>query len=344
MREHPARRNGGDALCRPVVRAGWVRRKPLHRQRYRRARPVVARGAMRFTPGRRADVTLTVNHYKEDSNRARVTKQMCHHDPAARSAVCRIALAFEAGNMRGTLGGILGEWGALLLDLGDGTPDGSFAGFPLPPALINTGTDVNPGSRCRATCTRLSPSTTRPIRPTKRRHARVLVRLRSDDLDEQLAGYQETSLPVPHRLQLDVADGCRTTVRRSPAFGGGIPISEMTTPLLGSLGGNIRDAASFRATTTSRTRKPINGRPKCDCRRSSTGPINFQLGVFYFDCDDNTNYYDRDERARLLGAGDRAVHAVPRLGTAVLHQCHADGLAQVDAPCSARCITTRPRR
>ena len=35
--QHPARGNAGNALCRPVVRAGRIRRKHLHRQRYRRA-------------------------------------------------------------------------------------------------------------------------------------------------------------------------------------------------------------------------------------------------------------------------------------------------------------------
>ena len=105
-----------------------------------------ARGALRFTPSDAADLTLMVNHFKEDSHRSRVTKQMCHHDPGGSLGCLPDALGFEAGNMRGTLGGILGEWGPLLLDLGDGTPDGTFAGFPLPPALINTGTDVNTGS------------------------------------------------------------------------------------------------------------------------------------------------------------------------------------------------------
>ena len=39
----------------------------------------------------------------------------------------------------------------------------------------------------------------------------------------------------------------------------------------------------------------------------------------------------RDQRARLLGAGDGAVHAVRReLRAAVLHQCHAECVAEVD--------------
>ena len=50
-----------------------------------------ARGALRFMPSEATDLTLTVNYYKEDSHRARVTKQMCHRDPWAHTAACRIS-------------------------------------------------------------------------------------------------------------------------------------------------------------------------------------------------------------------------------------------------------------
>ena len=159
-----------------------------------------------------------VNHYKEDSHRSRVTKQMCHHDPGGALGCLPDTLAFEAGNMRGTLGGILGECGPLLLDLGDGTPDGTFAGFPLPPALIATGTDVNQGSPVP---TRSAPDVRR-VRSDLRgrrnhRHAGVLVRLRPDDADDR-RGLPGDELPVADRLQLDHRRPCRTTGRRSRAL------------------------------------------------------------------------------------------------------------------------------
>ena len=70
-----------------------------------------ARGAIRLTPGEAFDATLTVNYYKEDSNRARTLKQLCHRDPTGAYGCLPDRLAFETVNGTGTLGGL---WAAIL--------------------------------------------------------------------------------------------------------------------------------------------------------------------------------------------------------------------------------------
>ncbi len=249
-----------------------------------------ARGALRFTPSDRADVTVMINHYKEDSNRSRVTKQMCHHDPFGALGCLPDRLEFEAGNMRGTLGGILGEWGPLLLDLGDGTPDGSFAGFPLPPALINTGTDVNTGSPVP----RDLHKTFAEYDPIYRADETVGTLEFSYDFGPMtlttVAGYQETSFLSQTDYNWTIA-GLAYDGPAVPAFGGAIPISEIDGPLLGSLADNVRDAGVFSRNYDQSDQEADQWSAEVRLSSELEGPVNFQIGAFYFDTDDNTNYY-----------------------------------------------------
>ena len=288
-----------------------------------------ARGALRFTPSDRADVTLMINHYKEDSNRSRVTKQMCHHDPNGALGCLPDRLAFEAGNMRGTLGGILGEWGPLLLDLGDGTPDGSFAGFPLPPALINTGTDVNTGSPVP----RDLHKTFAEYDPIYRADETVGTLEFSYDFGPMtlttVAGYQETSFLSQTDYNWTIA-GLAYDGPAVPAFGGAIPISEIDGPLLGSLAGSVRDAGVFSRNYDQSDQEADQWSAEVRLSSELEGPVEFPDRRVLFRHRRQHQLLRRDQRARLLGAGDGAVHAVPELGAAVLHQCHAERVAEVD--------------
>ena len=250
-----------------------------------------ARGALRFTPSEAADVTLMINHYKEDSHRSRVTKQMCHHDPGGSLGCLPDSLGFEAGNMRGTLGGILGEWGPLLLDLGDGTPDGSFAGFPLPPALINTGTDVNTGSPVP----RDLHKTFAEYDPIYRADETIGTLEFSYDFGPMtlttVAGYQETSFLSQTDYNWTVA-GLPYNGPAVAAFGGGIPISEIdSASLLGSLNGSVRDVGVFSRNYDQSDQEADQWSAEVRLSSEFEGPWNFQVGLFYLDTDDNTNYY-----------------------------------------------------
>ena len=249
-----------------------------------------ARGALRFTPSDAADLTLMINHYKEDSHRSRVTKQMCHHDPNGALGCLPDTLGFEAGNMRGTLGGILAEWGPLLLDLGDGTPDGSFAGFPLPPALINTGTDINEGSPVP----RDLHQTFAEYDPIYQADETVVTLEFSYDFGPMtlttVAGYQETSFLSQTDYNWTVA-GLAYDGPAVAAFGGGIPISEIDGPLLGSLAGNVRDVGVFSRNYDQSDQEADQWSAEVRLSSELEGPWNFQFGLFYLDTDDNTNYY-----------------------------------------------------
>ena len=72
---------------------------------------------------------------------------------------------------------------------------------------------------------------------------------------------------------------------------GGVPISEIDRPLLGSLNGNVRDVgialAQLRPVRPGSRAVVAGVAPDLGVR----GPLNFQVGVFYLESDDNTNYY-----------------------------------------------------
>jgi len=250
-----------------------------------------ARGALRFTPNDATDVTLMVNYYKEDSHRSRVTKQMCHHDPNGAFGCLPDSLGFEAGNMRGTLGGILAEWGPLLLDLGDGTRDGTFAGFPLPPALINTGTDVNTGSPVPSDLHK----TYAEYDPIYQADETIATLDFSHDFGPMsltmIGGYQETSFLSQTDYNWTVA-GLQYDGPAVAAFGGGIPISEIdSSALLGSLNGNVRDVGVFSRNYDQSDQEAKQWSAEVRLSSELDGPWNFQVGLFYLDTDDNTNYY-----------------------------------------------------
>ena len=271
-----------------------------------------------------------VNHYKEDSNRSRVTKQMCHHDPNGALGCLPDTLAFEAGNMRGTLGGILGEWGPLLLDLGDGTPDGSFAGFPLPPALINTGTDVNTGSPVP----RDLHKTFAEYDPTYKADETVATLEFSYDFGPMtlttVAGYQETSF----LSQTDYNWTDRGPAVRRPG-GAGVrrrhpDQRDRRAALLGSLAGNVRDVGVFSRNYDQSDQEADQWSAEVRLSSEFEGPMNFQVGVFYLDTDDNTNYYVVTSELDYWAQVTAPFTPFLELGAAVLHQCHAERLAEVE--------------
>ena len=172
--------------------------------------------------------------------------------------------------MRGTLGGNLGEFGPLLLDLGDGTPDGTFAGCPLPPALINTGTDVNPGSPVP----RDLHKTYAEFDPIYEADETIATLEFSHDFGPltltSVTGYQETSFLSQTDYNWTIAGlrvqraGVRRS-RRSAAFRS----ARSTARCSARWPAASATSACSRATTTSRTRKPISGRRRCACPRSS---------------------------------------------------------------------------
>jgi iron complex outermembrane receptor protein len=246
-----------------------------------------ARGAFRFTPSEAADLTLMVNHYKEDSNRSRVTKQLCHRDPNGAFGCLPDRLGFEAGNLRSSLGGILGEFGPLLLQLG---------GFPpavLPPGLINLGSDLNQGAIVPADLHKTFAESD----PIYEADETVATLEFSYDFGAvtltSVSGYHDTSFLSQTDYNWTVA----AQPYNGPALAaltavfGGVPISEIDRALLGSLNGSIRDAANFSRNYDQSDQEADQWSQELRLSSEFDGPLNFQVGAFYLDSDDATNYY-----------------------------------------------------
>jgi iron complex outermembrane receptor protein len=253
-----------------------------------------ARGALRFMPSDATDLTLTVNYYKEDSNRARVTKQMCHRDPSGAFGCLPDRLASEAGNMRGTLGGNLAEFGPLLLDLADGTLDGLFGGVaPLPPPLIALGTDVNQGANVPADLRK----TFAEFDPVYEADETIATLEFSHDFGAltltSVTGYQETSYFTQTDYNWTVAPIAYNgpAVAALTAVFGGVPISEIDPALLGSLVGSIRNVGGTSRNYDQSDQEADQWSQELRLASEFDGPLNFLLGAFYFESDENTNYY-----------------------------------------------------
>ena len=177
--------------------------------------------------------------------------------------------------MRGTLGGNLGEFGPLLLDLADGTLDGLFGGVaPLPPALISLGTDVNQGAivptDLRQTYAEFDPiyEADETIATLEFSHDFGALTLTS------VTGYQETSFltqtdynwtVAAHRLQRAGGGGADGRIRRRADQ------RDRSARCSARWTAASATSARSRATTISRIRKRISGRRSCACLRSSMG-------------------------------------------------------------------------
>jgi iron complex outermembrane receptor protein len=276
-----------------------------------------ARGALRIRPSDATDITLTVNHYDEDSHRARITKQLCHRDPTGTYGCLPDRLAFEPINQRGLVSGTLAEFGPLLLDLADGAVNNSFFGNPLPPALVTPGTDINAGAivpaDLRKTYAQFDPkyAADETIATLEIAHDFGAVTLTS------VTGYQETSLVVqtdydslvPGRAYNGAAVAALTQ-----AFGG-VPLSVIDSTLLGSLAGNIRDVGAIGRNYDQSDQDADQWSQEVRLTSDFDGPLNLQLGLFYLHSDDATNYYvastELDYWAQVTRAYSPAVSSAP---------------------------------
>ena len=221
--QHPARRHRRCALRRHHLQARRLHRQPCDRQRHRRPRSVVGtrRAALHAERchGRDADgqslqgrlEPLARDEADVSSRSGRRARLPAGRARASRPATCAArSAAFSA------------SWVRCCSISAMARPTVRFAGFPLPPALINTGTDVNTGSPVPADLHKTFAEFD-PIYEADETiaHAGVLARLRLDDLHDS-GGLPGDELPVADRLQLDDRG---PAVQRPgvPAFGGGDP-------------------------------------------------------------------------------------------------------------------------
>jgi iron complex outermembrane receptor protein len=257
-----------------------------------------ARAALRFQPGDATDITLTVNHYDEDSSRSRVTKGLCHRDPAGAYGCLPDRLGFDTGNMRGSLAGNLAEFGPLLLDLASlpgESPviDGLFLGLaPIPPALVQLGTDVNQGAPSSTSLR----ETYAEFDPTYQADETIATLEFVHDFGSltltSLTGYQETTFVG----RTDYNWSTPGMAYNGPALAyltalmGGVPISEIDASMLGSLNGVIRNVGDRSRNYDQSDQDGHQWSQELRLSSSFDGPLNFQFGLFYFDTDVDENY------------------------------------------------------
>ncbi len=254
-----------------------------------------ARAGFRIKPSDDTDINLTVNHYKEDSSRMRAGKQLCHRDPTGAYGCLPDRLAFEAGNLRGTLGGTLGELLPLVV------PGAAAV------ALIAPGTDMNAGAVVPNDYRKVSAE----FDPTYEADETIATLEFFHDFGSitltSVTGYQETTLVSRADYNwvagtLDYNGGGMPIL-----FGGSIPLSQIDlNDLSGSLGGN--SIGRFTASTgyDQSDQKADQWSQEFRIASEFDGPVNFQLGVFYFESDDDTNYSiattELDYAAGFLGS------------------------------------------
>ena len=255
-----------------------------------------ARGAIRFQPSDDTDITLTVNHYKEDSSRMRITKQMCHRDPTGAYGCLPDRLGNDAANWRASLGGTLGE--LLPIVLGPAV---------APAALIAPGTDVNQGA--------LVPTDLRQVNaqfdPTYKADETIGTLEFIHDFGPitltAITGYQETTLVSRTDYRWLVVPNNYNGAGATIFFGGSVPLSQIDVhDLSGSLGGDILGRFPKSVGYDQSDDDADQWSQEVRIASNFEGPLNFQLGAIYFDTDDNNNYSiattELDYAARLLGS------------------------------------------
>jgi iron complex outermembrane recepter protein len=257
------------------------------------------RGSIRFEPSDRTRIDLMVSYFKEDSNRTRAAKQMCHRDPTGILGCLPDALAFETTNPNATLGSILisnlilGPYGVTNFF------DQTDLSAPNPADLRTTRTGFDPVYKSDET----------------------LVTLRIEqDLSNEFTltftgGYQDTS--VNSRQEYFNYSGAELTIPEAvfndfPGTAatffpdGMFPLSAVDDDNLGLLGGNIQ---SFTSDMPSYDQS-FGGAEQhsAELRLSSNfdGKFNFQVGGFYLNYQSEFDYYvvaATLDYFSLLGAG-----------------------------------------
>jgi iron complex outermembrane recepter protein len=110
------------------------------------------RGSIRWQPGADTLVDLTASYFREDDNRSRIQKQLCHRDPTGVLGCLPDRLDFETVNANATFGGVLssreflGVTNPALTPFGTHSlygPDG-FSQFVQPQGLRTIASNVNP--------------------------------------------------------------------------------------------------------------------------------------------------------------------------------------------------------
>lgn len=254
-----------------------------------------ARGSFRLAPGENTDITLTVNHYEEDSSRARVTKQMCHRDPAGAYGCLPDRLAFEVVNGRGTLGGVLAELVPFLQQL---------QGVALP-ELVTLGTDLNSSFTNPQDLRKVSAE----FDPTYQADETIATLELIHDFGgitlTSVTGYQETEFVG----RTDYNWNSPVGPYNGPAlalFPNGIPLSEFDDAYQGFRAGSIIAFSDRSIGIDESNQHAEQWSQEIRLASDFDTPLNFQIGALYFDSENAEDYLiattELDYAAAVLGS------------------------------------------
>ncbi len=242
------------------------------------------RGSLRLNLSDRTTLDVMATYFEEDSNRARIVKQLCHRDPTAVLGCLPDRLGNDYTNSQSTLAGILTS--SLVLG---------------PLALTPFGQDDNLANT--------NPSSLRQVRsdfdPTYAADETLVTAQLEHEFDRFtatiVAGYHLNSnvgetdynWNVAETLTLPAGFAAALPFSASLFPGGLFPISESTGNLTGIVGGNIRQVSNL-ALTYDRSGVDEREQWSVETRLASNfdGPFSFLVGGFYLDYESRGGFYD----------------------------------------------------
>ncbi len=268
------------------------------------------RGTVRWEPTDATSIDLIGQYFREDSNRSRIQKQLCHRDPSGVLGCSPDRLANETVNGNSTLAGIATSAEFLRLAgaaplvpfaLGSVYGADAYAGVAVPGDLRTVNLDYNPTYKADETI--------------------VMAKLEHDFGDITLnvtGGYQDTSVRSRTDYNLTVGNSLAT----NPGFnafralfpsasrvtqGANICVSDVNAGFAGYIGG-FQDRCAPNPIEYDQSN--LGARQysfEAHIDSQFDGPFNFLLGGIYFDTKSNSDYYIAasalDYASALLGGG-----------------------------------------
>lgn len=271
------------------------------------------RGSVRWTPGDVTTIDFMYSYFEEESNRARVSKQLCHRDPTGILGCLPDKLAFETTNAWSTLGSILTSneilgpalgWGSIFTD-----PD-SFAGAVNPPDLRKVSADFDPIYAADEKLWTLQ------LEREMDNHTLTILGSQKNASSQTFTDYNwavNDPVPVdPEALFLAIGQPINAAL-----YAGGLPISAITSSDTGILGGNIKSVDAFPDAYDQSGGDSKQWTAEVRLRSDLDGEVNYLIGGLFMHTESYGSYHvvasslDYASIALVAGVGDGFGLATP---------------------------------
>ncbi|MCJ9429336.1 TonB-dependent receptor [Kordiimonas marina] len=283
------------------------------------------RGSIRLEPSDNTSVNLMASYFKEDDNRARSQKQLCHRDPTGVLGCLPDSLGYDTANANSTLVGVLTS-SEFLNAIGFGIPvaPGVTLGDLLAAGSV-AGPDAN-ASNINPKNMRQVYTDFEPVYKTDETMATLHIEHEFDKGSLSLiGGYQKTNLisQEDYNMNTNPAQAVpiglaylNPTAYAQFYSGGTWPISSVAPGHVGVIGGNI--FANVNSPAFSYDQSSMNAEQwSAEAHYTShlDGKFNFLLGATYLDYSSTVDYYviaaGLDYVSFILPGTDGAAMATP---------------------------------